>query len=229
MRARHDDEDRDGEPPLRDTDPLLRAARYQDQQDLDDAPAARRFEDDSPRVDIGPGHTAPEIHPTFRRNDDVGEVATGAVDQAVARSDFDNLAYAGKPLPNPGGTHDPDWWVKGLIERENISGLGPPAISLRQESAGLAERLDRLGSEGQVRDALRDFNDRVVEARRQLLGGPPVVTPTRDVDEEVLQWRQRRESAAAAADAERRRQQDLADRERAERRSRRLRRWIPWA
>ncbi|WP_102157949.1 DnaJ family domain-containing protein [Zhihengliuella halotolerans] len=219
MRPRNDDEQR-GRPPLRDTDPLLRAARYRDEQDLESRPAAPEFVD---------GSTAPEIRPRFHEHDDVGEVAAGAIDQAVARGDFDNLAYAGKPLPGLGGTHDPDWWIKGLIERERISGLGPPAIALRQEAAELRERLDGLGGERQVREVLRDFNDRIVEARRQLLGGPPVVTDTRDEDEEVRLWRQRREEKAAAAEDERRRRAELEERERAERRARRLRRWIPWA
>jgi hypothetical protein len=43
-----------------------------------------------------------------------------------------------------------------------------------------------------VRRVLDDFNHRVVEARRQLLGGPPVVTPTREVEQEVAAWRARR-------------------------------------
>jgi len=43
-----------------------------------------------------------------------------------------------------------------------------------------------------VRRELEGFNKRVVETRRQLQGGPPVVTPTRDVDAEVAAWRERR-------------------------------------
>jgi hypothetical protein len=50
-----------------------------------------------------------------------------------------------------------------------------------------------------VRDILADFNRRVIDARRQLQGGPPVVTRTRDVEEEVSRWRERR--AARIADA----------------------------
>jgi hypothetical protein len=42
-----------------------------------------------------------------------------------------------------------------------------------------------------VREILTDFNARIVEARRQLQGGPPVVTPTRDIEEEVARWRER--------------------------------------
>jgi hypothetical protein len=111
---------------------------------------------------------------------------------AMARGDFDNLPGAGKPIEGLGGTHDPDWWVKGLIKRENITGLGPPAITLRKEDAELDARLDRIHVEGEVRRILEDFNARVVSARRQLQGGPPVVTPTRDVDAEVEAWKERR-------------------------------------
>ncbi len=55
-----------------------------------------------------------------------------------------------------------------------------------------------------MREFVEDFNRRVIEARRQLLGGPPVVTPTRDVDAEVRAWRARRaERMAQAASSER--------------------------
>ena len=47
-----------------------------------------------------------------------------------------------------------------------------------------------------MREYLEDFNRRVIEARRQLLGGPPVVTPTVEVDERVAQWADRRDAAA---------------------------------
>ncbi|MGA9746919.1 MAG: DUF1992 domain-containing protein [Nocardioides sp.] len=110
---------------------------------------------------------------------------------AIARGDFDNLPGAGKPLKLP-DTHDPDWWAKQLIEREKITGVAPPAIGLRAEDAALDGELDRMATEEQVREALADFNRRVVAARRQLQGGPPVITPTREVEDEVNAWRQRR-------------------------------------
>ena len=34
---------------------------------------------------------------------------------------FDNLPGAGKPLPYLGQEYDPDWWVKQLVQREQIS------------------------------------------------------------------------------------------------------------
>jgi hypothetical protein len=67
------------------------------------------------------------------------------------------------------------------------------------EDGQLDERLDALFTEKEVRDAVEDFNARVVDARRQLEGGPPVVTKTRDVDGEVQRWRERREERTAAA------------------------------
>jgi hypothetical protein len=111
---------------------------------------------------------------------------------AMAQGKFDNLKYAGKPIPGLGEGYDPDWWVKGLIQRENITGLGPTAILLRTEDAGLDGRLDAQYSEKQVREIVEDFNARIIDARRQLQGGPPVVTKTRDADVELQRWRARR-------------------------------------
>jgi hypothetical protein len=72
---------------------------------------------------------------------------------------------------------------------------------LRVEDRELADRLDALSREQDVHEAVEDFNRRVIEARRQLLGGPPVVTPLRDVDGEVTAWRERRDARFAQADA----------------------------
>ncbi|MGJ9412277.1 DUF1992 domain-containing protein [Aeromicrobium sp. CF4.19] len=113
------------------------------------------------------------------------------VQRAIARGDFDDLPGAGKPIPDIDRAPDPDWWVKRMIERERISVL-PPALALRTEDARLDEELDATGSSERVREVLEDFNRRVVEARRQLQGGPPVVTPLRDVEAEVAAWRVRR-------------------------------------
>ncbi len=62
--------------------------------------------------------------------------------RAMERGEFDNLPGAGKPLRLP-DRHDPDWWVKSLIEREQITGVLPPALALRKEDAGLDADLDR--------------------------------------------------------------------------------------
>ena len=127
-----------------------------------------------------------------RRGERAAQWADFQVRQAMARGEFDSLPGAGKPIRGLGSTHDPEWWVKGLIEREKITGVGPPALALRKEDAELESRLDHESTEQGVRGVIEDFNHRVVEARRQLLGGPPVITPTRDVDRELAAWRARR-------------------------------------
>jgi len=114
------------------------------------------------------------------------------IQRAIERGEFDDLPGAGKPIPDLDTTHDPDWWIKRLIEREQITGVLPPALALRGEDARLDDVLDAQRAERRVREIVEDFNARVVEARRQLLGGPPVITPTRDVENEVTRWRERR-------------------------------------
>ncbi|MFC0682632.1 DUF1992 domain-containing protein [Lysobacter korlensis] len=130
-----------------------------------------------------------------------------AIQQAMRRGDFDDLPGAGRPIPGLDRVHDPDWWIRRKIEREGLTGLGPPALTLRTEDAHLSERLDRMASETAVRELLEDFNTRVREARRQLQGGPPVITPTRDIDAEVAAWRERREIRRRTAEQEREREQ----------------------
>jgi hypothetical protein len=120
------------------------------------------------------------------------------IQQAIRRGEFDDLPGAGKPLPGLGGVRDPDWWIRRKIEREHLTGLGPPALMLRTENAGLEDRLDGLPTETAVREALEDFNARVREARRQLLGGPPVITPLRDLEAEVAAWQERAKERRAA-------------------------------
>ncbi|UNK71156.1 DUF1992 domain-containing protein [Microbacterium sp. H1-D42] len=125
------------------------------------------------------------------------EFVETAIQIAIRQGQFDNLPGAGKPLEGLGTHHDPDWWIRRKIESENLSGLGPPALMLRTEDRALDGELDQLGREDDVRTVVEDFNRRVIEARRQLSGGPPVVTKTRDVDAEIDAWRARRASDPA--------------------------------
>jgi hypothetical protein len=114
------------------------------------------------------------------------------IQQAMERGDFDNLPGAGKPIKNLGAQHDPDWWVKQLIEREKISGVLPPALQLRKDDAELEAKLDRHTAESEVRRELEEFNARVMKARYTPVDGPPLVTMPRDVEAEVGAWRERR-------------------------------------
>lgn len=126
-----------------------------------------------------------------------------SIQQAIRRGEFDDLPGAGKPLKDLNRAYDPDWWIRQKIESEKLTGLGPPALTLRTENAGLDDRIDSATSEKQVRDLLDDFNERVIHARRQLQGGPPVVTPPRDVDAELVRWRSRRDARTRAIEEDR--------------------------
>jgi hypothetical protein len=178
-------------------DPRLSVARYQ--------------------VDRLTGETAPDAAASpDEEGDNAGQATMDqraqfveiAIQQAQRRGDFDDLPGAGKPLPSLGQPYDPNWWIRQKIEREKLTGLGPPALTLRTENAELDARLDAAASERVVREVLTDFNRRIVEARRQLQGGPPVVTPTRDVEDEVHRWRERR--AARLREAHEAREREAA-------------------
>jgi len=197
-----------------DDDPVRRAAQYRVDREIAREEAEREDAErgdgpDASRADL-PG-VGDEARADGRRPDerepDEADATRGprrvrpedramyvdtVIDQAIRRGEFDDLPLAGKPIPGLTGTHDPDWWLKSVIERERLTGLGPPAMLLKQEDRELDDRLDRELDEQAVREILADFNARVVDARRQLLGGPPVVTPTRDVEREVARWRARR-------------------------------------
>ena len=115
--------------------------------------------------------------------------------EATERGEFDDLPGAGKPLT--GMDHpDPDWWVKGMIEREGLSSADamPPALQLRREAAGYPESLADETSEANVRELLRDYNSRVIAERRRPDLGPisRPVAPTVGVDEMVQRWRELR-------------------------------------
>jgi len=166
--------------------------------------SAERYRLDRQLRDAGlePDETEPRETDGLARGSTAAERAAyveTSIQQAIRRGEFDNLPGAGKPLPDLGSSHDPDWWIRRKIETEQLSGLGPPALTLRVEHAEMAVRLDALSRETEVREALEDFNRRVIEARRQLQGGPPVVTPTVDVDAEAAAWAERRRAREAAA------------------------------
>lgn len=179
----------------------LRSARYRLARDAaEEQVPVDEYARDTGRT-LGDGSDMPTGVPVFHAEDEVWEVANSAIDAAFARGDFDNLAYAGKPIPGLGSTSDPDWWIKGLMEREHLSGLGPPALLLRREDEELEGTMDKLADPAAVKNLLKDFNARIIEARRQLLGGPPVVTALRDVEAELTMWRERRTTHAVPAPA----------------------------
>lgn len=111
---------------------------------------------------------------------------------AQERGEFDNLPGAGKPLHLP-EVHDPDWWIKAKLEREQLdpSAVLHPTLALRREAEGFPETLADLPCEQDVREVLSDYNDRVKAEWRRPAAGPslPFVAHLVDVEALVARWR----------------------------------------
>lgn len=140
------------------------------------------------------------------------------VKQAIDRGHFDDLPGAGKPIPDLDAEHDPDWWLKKLIEREQVTGVLPASVQLRKDDAELDARLDATPNEKVAREIVEEFNKRVIAARYSLPEGPPLITMPRDVDATLTAWRerlqQRRSTAASVPPQPRRRWFRRSDRSR---------------
>jgi len=111
--------------------------------------------------------------------------------EAEERGAFDDLPGAGKPLKNL-DRHDPDWWVKDLVAREQLSLVLPTSLALRKEVEDLPTTLAGVHREHDVRELVDDLNERIVEARRRPTSGPPVFIKTVDVEAVVADWREAR-------------------------------------
>ena len=124
----------------------------------------------------------------------VALLADFQVRKAIARGDFDDLPGSGEPIDLP-DQHDPEWWIRSLIEREHVA-LLPPSIQLRKDDAALDGRLDQLADEQAVRREIDDFNAQVIRARYEPPAGPPLITMPRDPDTTVTEWAARRAARA---------------------------------
>ena len=104
---------------------------------------------------------------------------------------FDNLPGAGKPLPNLDQEYDPLWWVKQLIQREQVSILPPSLELLRKVEKELAA-IEKLHDEATVRRRASALNVEIAKVNATVLEGPPTRLGTLDVDQVVERWRQTR-------------------------------------
>jgi Domain of unknown function (DUF1992) len=119
------------------------------------------------------------------------------IDDAADRGAFDNLPGAGKPLPKRTDDEDGQAWVLDYLRREGVPTdvLLPPPLKLRKEAAVLAETVPRLRSEQDVRAAVAELNDRIIEWRRIPIG-PPIFVPLVDEDAMIAAWRAAQPTAA---------------------------------
>ena len=107
---------------------------------------------------------------------------------------FENLAGAGRPLPQRQGDQSSYEWALEWARREDVDPLGmlPPGLALRREKQDLPGTLARLSSESAVRAVVDDLNARIELYWRRPAEGPPVPIGQLDADEVVAQWRAER-------------------------------------
>jgi hypothetical protein len=89
--------------------------------------------------------------------------------EAAERGEFDNLPGAGKPLTGAGQQDDENWWLRGYLRREGITGdaLLPAPLLLRRQIDDLPETVRPLRSEAQVRAVVADLNELILDCLRR--------------------------------------------------------------
>jgi len=117
-------------------------------------------------------------------------VSERKIREAMERGEFDNLPGQGKPLDL--SDRDPNWWVKGLLEREQLRMPLPTSLQLRREAKEIDETVADCRTETAVRDVVDALNERILDSHRRRVDGPPVITAKVDADAVVARWRQRR-------------------------------------
>jgi hypothetical protein len=108
--------------------------------------------------------------------------------EAQERGEFDNLPGAGKPIPDLDKPHDELWWVKKLLEREEIS-LAPSTLQLRQRVEHALDGIRRAATEARVRELVAELNAEIARANSRAATGPPTDLAPLDADETVRRWR----------------------------------------
>jgi hypothetical protein len=117
------------------------------------------------------------------------------INEAAERGAFDNLPGAGKPLPKRGD--DAEAWVREWVRREggSVDEMLPTPLKLRRQSARLADTVHELRSEVEVREAVAELNERIMQWRKLPLG-PPIFVPLVDEEKMVAAWRDAQPSTA---------------------------------
>jgi hypothetical protein len=134
---------------------------------------------------------------------EIGVWVEQQIQEAQKRGDFEELSGSGRPIPKLADPHDPDWWVKDFVRREQIEAdaILPPTVLLRKEKARIAETVAKMRTEEEVRKYVEDLNKRILVQVRDATG--PVI-PVGKMDEEAVveQWRQTHQAPTAPAEPE---------------------------
>src|SRR5215469_5751603 len=121
------------------------------------------------------------------------------ISEAAERGAFDDLSGAGMPLPKH-GEFNGEIWLRDYVRREggSVEDCLPTPLRLRKEIERLPETVSGLREE-QVRDTVRELNDRIMQWRR-LPVGPPIFVPLVDADATVAAWQEQRQTAQPKPD-----------------------------
>ncbi len=95
------------------------------------------------------------------------------VSEAEKLGKFDGLSTAGKPLPDLGRS-DENWWIKGKLREEGLS-YTPPSPALKKSVADALSAAVEADSDDQARAIVEVINEKMREANRNGIEGPPVV------------------------------------------------------
>ena len=108
--------------------------------------------------------------------------------EAEEQGEFDNLPGKGKPIEGLDRPHDPEWWVKQLVKRENLT-IVPPALELRKAVETALAQIARETSEHEVRRIVAELNGRIRELNARATTGPPTDIAPIDEEKLVRRWR----------------------------------------
>jgi hypothetical protein len=122
------------------------------------------------------------------------------IQEAQERGAFDDLPGSGRPLPRRSAADDGQAWLRDKLQREGVSTeeLLPVPLKLRKQAERLAESVQELRTEQDVRAAVAELNRRIIEWRRIPLG-PQIFVPLVSPDRMVSLWRERRRAMDTAA------------------------------
>ncbi|NAS21234.1 DUF1992 domain-containing protein [Herbidospora sp. NEAU-GS84] len=107
--------------------------------------------------------------------------------EATERGEFDDLPGTGKPLPRR--RDDEMGWIKRKLDEEGLEFPLPGGLGLRREAEKVREAAVAARSEDQARTLVAEMNDRIRDAVRHPMAGPPVVVPLIDEGEVIAAWR----------------------------------------
>ena len=113
------------------------------------------------------------------------------VRRAREQGAFDDLAGAGRPIPDLDKPFDQQWWVKDKLRRENLSYMSP-SVALRKDAHDALRAAQNAASEAEVREIVADINATIREANRKGIRGPALMLVPYDVERVVRRWKRAR-------------------------------------